>query len=105
MIYIRNVHQVYFLFSEKDARIHELEKDLYYYKKVSRDLKKKMRELAGKEGALDPSQAGSVQSEVASEVELRLPVEGKNQGKTDSKLIDANLKVCPLLFKEKTSFP
>ncbi len=26
-------------------RIHQLEKDLFYYKKTSRDLKKKLREL------------------------------------------------------------
>ena len=32
---------------EEKAKIQQLEKDLYYYKKTSRDLKKKLRELAG----------------------------------------------------------
>ena len=33
------------LFSIFCGRIHQLEKDLFYYKKTSRDLKKKLREL------------------------------------------------------------
>ena len=33
------------LFSIFRSRIHQLEKDLFYYKKTSRDLKKKLREL------------------------------------------------------------
>ena len=33
------------LFSIFRCRIHQLEKDLFYYKKTSRDLKKKLREL------------------------------------------------------------
>ena len=78
------------LISEKDNRIHELEKDLYYYKKLSRDLKKRMRELVGKDGVLDSMQTASVQGEGPSEVERKLPVEGKNQEKRENK---TNVKV------------
>jgi hypothetical protein len=82
------------LISENDDRIHELEKDLYYYKKVSRDLKKKLRELAGKDGVLDSMQTISVQSEAPSEAELRLTVEAKSRDKKENKLTDGNIKVC-----------
>ena len=86
------------LISEKDNRIHELEKDLYYYKKLSRDLKKRMRELVGKDGVLDSMQTASVQSEGPSEVELKLPVEGKNQEKRENKTNNANVKVLCAMF-------
>ena len=52
-----------------------------------------MRELAGKDGVLDSMQTLSVQSEEPSEVEQRLPVEGKNQEKRESKISDKNVKV------------
>ena len=37
-------------FSELDYRIQQLEKDLYYYKKTSRELKKRLREKAAGPG-------------------------------------------------------
>ena len=86
------------LISEKDNRIHELEKDLYYYKKLSRDLKKRMREFVGKDGVLDSMQTASVQSEGPSEVELMLPVEGKNQEKRENKTNSTNVKVLCATF-------
>ncbi|XP_074659817.1 kinesin-like protein KIF27 [Tubulanus polymorphus] len=37
----------------QETKIHQLEKDLYYYKKTSRDLKRKMRELMAHIGATE----------------------------------------------------
>ena len=71
---------------------------MYYYKKVSRDLKKKLREMAGKEGVLDSMQTPSIQSEVASEVEPRGAVEVTSQ---DKKLQDGNIKVCWFVLRQE----
>lgn len=74
---------------------------MYYYKKVSRDLKKKLRELAGKDGVLDSMQTVSVQSDAPLEAELGLPVEMKSHDqKGGSKLNDGNLKVCQSSIKK-----
>ncbi|XP_046859359.1 kinesin-like protein KIF27 isoform X2 [Xenia sp. Carnegie-2017] len=77
--YMKQVNELEQHGSKKESRISELEKDLYYYKKISRDLKRKLRELTGNDGGLDSIQFCSAQSEAPSQSELKQPVESAGQ--------------------------
>ena len=89
------------LFSEPDPRIHQLEKDLYYYKKNSRDLKKKLREISGKDGVTDSH--ASLQSDVPSEADIVVATDIKSHERKDSKAAgDGALPKVFTLFMIKT---
>ena len=89
------------LFSEPDARIHQLEKDLYYYKKNSRDLKKKLREISGKDGV--PDSHASLQSDMPSEADIVVAIDIKSHERKDNKAAgDVALPKVFTLFMIKT---